>query len=166
MQEFFEVWGLHGFNGITLLMSVLMNSFEIIAGVALLIGWQIRLFIWLLLALILFFTFLTGYTVFTGKPKNCGCFGDCLPVTSFTSFMKDLVLLVMIVFLLFKIRYIKAVSTLKPAAVYILVSAFFCVAFQWYTLNYLPVIDCLPFKKGNNISEKMKMPANAVPTAL
>ena len=36
MQEFFEVWGLHGFNSWTLLMSVLMNAFEIIAGFALL----------------------------------------------------------------------------------------------------------------------------------
>ena len=35
--------------------------------------------------------------------------------------------------------------------------------FQWYTLKYLPVVDCLPFKKGNNITEKMKMPANAIP---
>lgn len=39
----------------------------------------------------------------------------------------------------------------------------FSFLFQWYTLTYLPVIDCLPFKKGNSISEKMKMPANAVP---
>ena len=35
--------------------------------------------------------------------------------------------------------------------------------FQWYTLNYLPVVDCLPYKIGKNIYEQMKMPANAVP---
>ena len=34
---------------------------------------------------------------------------------------------------------------------------------QWYALNYLPLVDCLPFKKGNNIEAQMKMPANAVP---
>jgi hypothetical protein len=34
---------------------------------------------------------------------------------------------------------------------------------QWYALKYLPPVDCLPFKKGNNIAEKMKMPSNAVP---
>ncbi len=32
---------------------------------------------------------------------------------------------------------------------------------QWYTLTYLPVIDCLPYKKGNNISAQMKVPADA-----
>ena len=39
----------------------------------------------------------------------------------------------------------------------------FSFGIQWYTLNYLPVMDCLAFKKGNNIPEKMKMPADAVP---
>src|SRR5690349_5016780 len=82
MQEFFEIWGLHQFHSWTLLMSVLMNAFEIIAGFALLLGWRIRLFSWLLLLLIIFFTFLTGYTFVTGNPKNCGCFGDCLPISS------------------------------------------------------------------------------------
>ena len=34
MQEFFELWGMHQFNSWTLLLSVLMNAFEIIAGFA------------------------------------------------------------------------------------------------------------------------------------
>jgi hypothetical protein len=39
----------------------------------------------------------------------------------------------------------------------------FSFGLQWYSLRYLPPVDCLPFKKGNNIPEKMKLPANAVP---
>src|SRR5258706_6796802 len=99
MQEFFELWGMAKFNSWTLLMSVLMNAFEIIAGFALLLGWRIKLFSWLLLLLILFFTFLTGYAFLSGKFRNCGCFGDCLPITPKTSFIKDLVLLGLIGFL-------------------------------------------------------------------
>jgi hypothetical protein len=34
---------------------------------------------------------------------------------------------------------------------------------QWYVLNYLPLVDCLPFKKENNIAQQMKIPAGAVP---
>ncbi|MFN5642021.1 MAG: MauE/DoxX family redox-associated membrane protein, partial [Sphingobacteriales bacterium] len=34
MQEFFEVWNIHGFQDFTLSMAVLMIAFEIIAGVA------------------------------------------------------------------------------------------------------------------------------------
>src|SRR5918997_487631 len=74
MQEFFEVWGMHGLNEFTLAFSITMIAFEIIAGVAVLIGWKFRLFSWLLLLLILFFTFLTGYAVLSGKIRECGCF--------------------------------------------------------------------------------------------
>ncbi|HET9431373.1 MAG TPA: MauE/DoxX family redox-associated membrane protein, partial [Chitinophagaceae bacterium] len=92
MQEFFELWGMAPFNNWTLTLSVLVIAFEIIAGVALLLGWQMKLFSWLLLLLILFFTFLTGYAYLSGKFKNCGCFGDCIPITAKTSFIKDLIL--------------------------------------------------------------------------
>ena len=99
MQEFFEVWGLHGFNDYTLFLSVAMNSFEVLAGVAIIIGWKMEWFSWILLLLIIFFTFLTGYALFSGKIKTCGCFGDCIPLTAAQSFYKDLVLLVLILFL-------------------------------------------------------------------
>lgn len=167
MQEFFEVWGMGTkYDSWTLLMSVLMNAFEIIAGFALLIGWRVRLFTWLLLLMILFFTFLTGYTFITGKPKNCGCFGDCLPITSKTSFLKDVVLTILIGFLFWKWKMIKPLMKEKTSTVVMFVITLFSFGFQWYTLNYLPVVDCLPYKKGKNITEQMKMPANAVPDSI
>jgi uncharacterized membrane protein YphA (DoxX/SURF4 family) len=163
MQEFFEVWGLHGFNSWTLTLSVLMNAFEIIAGFALLLGWRIKLFIWLLLLLIIAFTFLTGYTYVTGKPKNCGCFGDCLPIPAKTSFIKDIVLLLLIALLLWKRQYIQPLFKDRINIIAMVLVTIFSFGLQWYALKYLPVVDCLPFKKGNNIVEKMKMPTNAIP---
>ncbi len=163
MQEFFEVWGVHGFNHTTLTSSILMNAFEIIAGFALLIGWRIRLFSWLLLLLILFFTFLTGYTYVTGKPTNCGCFGDCLPITSQTSFLKDVVLTVLIGILFFYRNKIKPLFSNKLSVVLMLLVTLFSFGLQWYALRYQPVVDCLPYKKGNSIPEKMKSPIGSVP---
>ncbi|MBL0270934.1 MAG: DoxX family protein [Chitinophagaceae bacterium] len=163
MQEFFEIWGMHSLNDWSLLLSVIMNAFEIIAGIALLLGWRIKLFIWLLLLLIVFFTFLTGYTYLTGTPKNCGCFGDCLPITSKTSFGKDVLLTILIGFLLWKQQLIKPLFKEKWLYGGMFIVTLLSFGFQWYTLKYLPVVDCLPFKKGNNITEKMKMPANAIP---
>src|SRR6202008_1929735 len=109
MKEFFEIWNSNlehsslFFKGAifdffqflhehSLPLSVVMIAFEIIAGVALLLGWRMKLFGWLLLLLIIFFTFLTGYAFLSGKFKNCGCFGDCIPITPLTSFLKDIVL--------------------------------------------------------------------------
>ena len=99
MQEFFEVWGIHSLNDISLFLSVVMIAFEIIAGVAVIIGWHFRLFSWLLLLLIIFFTFLTAYALFSGKIRECGCFGDCFKLQARDSFIKDIILTVLIVFL-------------------------------------------------------------------
>src|SRR3954452_16997776 len=99
MQEFFEEWHMTYLNIYALPLALVMNVFEVLAGVAIIIGWQIRLFSWLLLLLIIFFTFLTGYATYSGKFRSCGCFGDCLPLTPLQSFIKDLVLLGLIIIL-------------------------------------------------------------------
>src|SRR6476469_7174370 len=97
MQEFFEAWGIQSLNDYTLALSLVMNVFEVLAGVAIIVGWRIKLFTWLLLLLIIFFTFLTGYATYSGKFKSCGCFGDCIPLTPLQSFIKDLILLMLII---------------------------------------------------------------------
>ena len=163
MQEYFEIWSLMQFNSATLALSVILNAFEIIAGSALLLGWRIRFFSWLLLIIILFFTFLTGYTYVTGNPKNCGCFGDCLVISSKVSFLKDVALALLIAFLFWNRINIKPLFPRKAGNISMLVVILFSFGLQWYTLTHLPIVDCLPYKKGNDINEKMKMPANAIP---
>lgn len=163
MQEFFELWHLSGLNSWTLLFSILMNAFEIIAGFALLLGWRIKLFSWLILLLIVFFTFLTGYAYLSGKFKNCGCFGDCIPISPLTSFAKDIVLTLLIGFLFTQRNKIRPLFSEKAGTWLMFLVTLFSFGLQWYSLTYLPPVDCLPYKKGNNIPEKMKMPANAVP---
>ena len=180
MQEFFEIWntGLASsgfflktplislfqfFHEHSLALSVIMITLEIVAGVALLLGWMKHFVVNLLLVLIIFFTFLTAYAFLSGKFKNCGCFGDCLPITPFASYMKDVVLLVMIVFLLAYKRYITPFFSNKAQKIAMALSLLLSLGLQWYVLNYLPLVDCLPFKKGNNISQQMKIPAGAVP---
>ncbi len=163
MQEFFEVWGWHGLDNYTLSLSVLMIAFEIIAGIAVIIGWQMRLFSWLLLALIVFFTFLTAYALFSGKIRSCGCFGDCIPLTAGQSFTKDLVLLALIL-LLFRYRNNIVTSMVTRNAVLLLALAtLFSFGFQWWVLRHLPLVDCLPYKKGKVVASQMKIPPGAIP---
>ena len=171
MQEFFEVWAqsgwlpglMHTLNDYALPFSVIMIAFEIVAGVAVLVGWKMRLFSWLLLLLIIFFTFLTGYAYLSGKFRSCGCFGDCIPLTPKASFIKDIVLLLLILLIFSWRNKIKPVLSSLGSAGIILLSVIFSIWLQWHVLKHLPVADCLPFKKGNNISEKMKIPPDAIP---
>ncbi|OLY92714.1 hypothetical protein SAMN05444008_102128 [Cnuella takakiae] len=180
MQEFFEVWNsdlaasgffakgllislfnwLHGYS---LALSILVITLEILAGVALLMGWARNAVLRLLLVLIIFFTFLTGYALWSGKFKNCGCFGDCLPITPGTSFGKDIVLLVLILALWWGRKYINPVASATARKAVLAGALVFTLGMQWYVLNYLPFADCLPYKVGNNINQQMQLPAGARP---
>src|SRR5690606_2753302 len=64
---------------------------------------------------------------------------------------------------IFNRRYIQPVFSKGLTKILLLLSVLFSVIAQWYTLNYLPVADCLPLKAGNSIPEQMKIPANAIP---
>ena len=183
MEEYFEVWNgdlatstfflkdalmnlFHFLNGHTLFLSITMNAFEIIAGAALLLGWRMKLFSWLLLLLMVFFTILTGYTFKTGRPTNCGCFGDCIKITPEYSFYKDILLSALILIILFARKHIKPLFAPRLNTALMFLVTIFSFGLQWYALRYLPPVDCLPFKRGNNIPDKMKMPANAVPDSI
>lgn len=171
MQEFFDVWAANGimkgamlwFNEKALLLSILMITLEVVLGVALLLGWRKNMVAWLLLLLMLFFTFLTSYVLFSGKIRACGCFGDCIPLTAIQTFVKDIVLLILVLLILFGRKYIKPVFSNKINVILFLLSFFGLLALQWYVLKHLPVKDCLPFKVGNNVLELRKMPENAIP---
>lgn len=179
MQEFFEVWNdslvsssffakgalissFHFFHEHSLALSVIMITLEIVAGVALLIGWKRRAVVTGLLVLIIFFTFLTAYAFLSGKFKTCGCFGDCLPIPPLASFLKDILLLVLVIFLLIYRRYITPLFSSRSSAFALTLSLVLTLIMQFYMLRYLPVVDCLPYAKGKNIAEQMKIPANAV----
>lgn len=163
MQEFFEVWNLHGLDSYTLFFAMVMNVFEVLAGVAVIIGWRMRLFSWLLLLLIIFFTFLTGYALFSGKIKTCGCFGDCLPLTPLQSFEKDIALMILILVLFLTHKRIESIVKASLALTVLLLVTAATTFGQFYVLKHLPLVDCLPYKKGNNILEQMQTPAGAIP---
>ena len=171
MQEFFEAWANAGFmkdlmeqlGHHALGFSVFMITLEVVVGLALLLGWQKKMVSWVLFALILFFTFLTSYVLFSGKIRACGCFGDCIPITPIQTFTKDIILLLLSVLLLVKQKYILPITKPVVSFILVLLSSLATLSLQFYVMKYLPVRDCLPYKIGNNILELRKMPANAIP---
>ncbi len=163
MLEFFEAWGFHFLDNYTLTFSIVMNVCEVLAGVAIITGWRIKFFSWFLLLLIIFFTFLTAYVLFSGKIKECGCFGDCIPLSGSSTFIKDLVLLLLILLIFMNAQKIKSNLSSQFSVSILLLTIIATIAVQFYVLKHLPFFDCLPYKKGNNILNEMKAPAGSVP---
>lgn len=163
MQEFFDVLHLTFLSPFALTLSVIMIGFEVLAGIALLLGFKMRFFGTLLLLLMILFLFLTAYAFLSGKIKKCGCFGDCVPIPAEASFWKDVILFILVLFLFIRRKKIKPLFRKFFTGLLFIIGIVIAFGSQWYTLNYLPVADCLAYKVGNNIPKLMQIPPGATP---
>ncbi len=66
VKQSFLVDFFKGLKEFSIYFSIIICVLEVALGFAILIGWQIRIVSWIILLLIIFFTFLTGYTYYTG----------------------------------------------------------------------------------------------------
>jgi len=159
LQEYFEVFHLTTFNEYATAIAVVICGFEILLGALLLFGVYANLVAWGLLLLILFFTFLTFYSAFFEVVTSCGCFGDAIPLTPWQSFSKDLVLLALILIIFFNRKQIQSIiKGFGNQFVVTLITTIVSLGIGIYTVNYLPFIDFLPYKIGNNLPSLMVLP--------
>ena len=163
LQEYFsaDVLNIPFLEPYALMISVLVVVFEVVLGVFLLIGYKPKFTIWSLLGMIVFFTFLTFYSAYFDKVKDCGCFGDALKLTPWESFTKDIILLFFILILFFGLKYIKPVFGKLTTTILALLSFVFSLWFGSHVLEHLPSKDFRAYKIGNNIYEGMIIPEDA-----
>lgn len=159
LQEYFLVFKLDFLNDYSTYIAVFICGLEIILGVLLLLGFKGIKVAWGLLLLILFFTFLTFYSAFFEVVTSCGCFGDAIPLTPWESFIKDLVLLAFIlVIFVYRKRIKPIVNGSFSRGLITLLTVVVSFGVGIYTVSFLPIVDFLPYKEGNNIPEQMVLP--------
>jgi hypothetical protein len=167
LEEYFEVFAVDFgsffelFIPFALPIGLLLVVLEVVLGVALLVNYRMRETTWILLLLIVFFTFLTGYSAILNKVTDCGCFGDAIKLTPWESFYKDLVLIVFIMHLFWYRKSYEPVLNNRTGHGVILVTTLLCFFLGIYAIRHLPFIDFRAYKIGNNIPEQMKLPPDA-----
>ena len=164
LQEYFEVFHLNFLSDWATGIAILLCVLEIVLGALLLFGFWRNQVTKGLLALIIFFTFLTFVSAAFKVVTSCGCFGDAIPLTPWQSFSKDLVLLVLIIYLFIHREKINPITTNSrwQDALFVVVT-FASLGFGIFTYNYLPVVDFLPYKVGSSVPQSMKIPEGALP---
>ncbi|WP_241738166.1 BT_3928 family protein [Hymenobacter polaris] len=170
LEEYFEVFALDvpwaaGFfdflKGQSRLLSIFLSSLEVMLGVALLLRWYLRQTLGVLLALLVFFGFLTFYSAAFNKVTDCGCFGDFLKLTPWASFSKDLFLLALWGVVFTNQRFLRHSFVRGTAGLMAMtVASALAIGIGVRALGHLPYFDFLPYKVGNNIAQQMK-PAEA-----
>ena len=162
LQEYFEVFHITFLNDFSVAIAILLCTLEIVLGALLLLGFYTKWVSWGLLLLIIFFTFLTFYSAFFKVVTSCGCFGDAIPLSPWQSFSKDLILLVLILIIFRQRDQIKPLmANHKTQSIFSGLILIFSLGFGIYTYNFLPILDFLPYKIGNNIPKLMITPPGA-----
>jgi len=170
LEEYFEVfaadvpalsWLFDPLHSASRFLSVALSSLEVILGVALLLRWFLRQTLLALLALLVFFTFLTFYSAAFNKVTDCGCFGDFIKLTPWTSFAKDLLLLALWGVVFFNLKHLRRTYVRGMTGLMAMTFASaLAIGIGVRALGHMPYFDFLPYKVGNNIPALMK-PAEA-----
>lgn len=168
LEEYFEVFTqdfgsfFHYFIPWSLEIGMVMIVLEIVLGVAILLFYNMRKTTWILMSLMIFFTFLTFYSAYFNKVTDCGCFGDAIKLTPWESFWKDAILMVFVSHLFwYRKSYQAVLRTMEGHSIVILtvVISFFLGI---YAIRHLPFIDFRAYRIGNNIPLQMQPPEQPV----
>jgi uncharacterized membrane protein YphA (DoxX/SURF4 family) len=185
LEEYFSPMGLsydysffEMFRGFELELSIVICIAEIVLGVAVILGYRIKLASWALILMMIGFTWLTYYTyscvdaneLLTSLGQvaerdcvtDCGCFGDALrgsvgrSLTPYESFWKDIILFYFVIIIFINQRKIKPNNQIQnwvmvPSALIVVI--FFSWVFGWY----FPIFFYLTALLGSFIFAKMNI---------
>ncbi len=185
LEEYFSPMGLtfdypffELFSGYELQLSIFICVAEIVLGVAVILGYRIKLASWALILMMIGFTWLTYYTyscvdaneLLTSMGQvaqrdcvtDCGCFGDALrgsvgrSLTPYESFWKDIVLFYFVIIIFinqWKIKPNNQIQNWVMVSSALIVVIFFSWVFGWY----FPIFFYLVALLGSFIFAKMNI---------
>ncbi|MCX7652834.1 MAG: DoxX family protein [Bacteroidia bacterium] len=163
LEEYFEVFHKHSgipfheiFGPWSVGLAGSIAIFETALALFLLIGYAKRLTAWSLLLMIIFFTFLTGYSAITKAVSDCGCFGDVIKFTPWQSFGKDIVLLIFIGYIFLQREEIRLWIPARFAASMAWALTGLVTGMTLYFYTHLPAIDFLPYHVGKNLRKAIE----------
>lgn len=161
LEEYFTIFGMGFLDPSAPFLAILACVVEVFVGILLLLGLWRNLSLTLLMAMVVFFGFLTFYSAYYGVVQDCGCFGNFMKMNPWDSFYKNVGLFAFALIMTVNRRVINPLfshSLTKQIGVTGLALA---VLFPVYTYSFLPVWDFRPYEVGNNIAELMKTPEDA-----
>lgn len=165
LEEYFSpsVFNMPFLESQALVIAIFVVALELILGLMLLLKIRLKFTLTALIAVCVFFAFLTFYSAYFNKVTDCGCFGDALKFTPWQSFIKDLILLIGLIVLWFLYRnQFQQLQPNKPSKFIVLtVFALGMAMVIAHGILHEPLIDFRDYKIGTDLnSEKAKIEKN------
>ena len=162
LKEYFQVFSsdfselFDVFVPISLTVAVFVIVLEVVLGFTTILSYRMKLTSWILLLLIIFFTFLTFYSAYFDKVTDCGCFGDAIPLKPWESFAKDVILLVLIIYIFIRRDHYRPLLKRKTGDLTVVGITVISLFIGIYAIRHLPYFDFRPYHVGANIPEYME----------
>ena len=162
LEEYFNVFAtdfapfFEAFIPLALGLAVLLSVLEVALGVAVLINYRTNITTWVLLGMIVFFTFLTFYSAYFNKVTDCGCFGDAIVLTPWESFTKDVILLVLIGILFINRHRFTETFSLRTSHLVVGSVTVVCLLLGITAVRHLPFADFRAYKVGADLPRLMQ----------
>lgn len=154
-EDYLAAFHLEFLSSFTLLFSVALSVVEFLLGVHLLFGSYRKSTPRLVFLFLCVMTPLTLYLAIANPISDCGCFGDAVHLSNWTTFFKNLVLLGITVFLLYENARLRGLYNREVQWLTGLYSLVFVLFFAYIGINYQPYLDFRPYKIGVNIPEAL-----------
>jgi uncharacterized membrane protein YphA (DoxX/SURF4 family) len=161
IEEYLMAFKMDWLGSLALIMGILLCSIEFILGIGLLFGSKIRLISLLTLIVMSFFTIQTFILALWNPVQDCGCFGDAIKLTNWQTFYKNIFLMILVLIVYFSRKKISPMFQKFGEWRIISIAILFILFIAVHSYRYLPLIDFLPYKVGNDIGKLMVIPPGA-----
>ncbi len=135
----------------TLPIAIAVCMLEVLLGLALVGRFRTRLVVLALIGLTIFFTLLTGYTVWFKRIDSCGCLSEAIPLTPLQSFLKNILLLFLLGWLVRKKSSSSNATTSFTRISLFTLMALGSLGLGLYVGRHLPIIDFGRYRVGTYI---------------
>ncbi|HOH84458.1 MAG TPA: DoxX family protein, partial [Bacteroidales bacterium] len=154
-DDYFMAFGMDWLMPASLIMGFFLFCSEFIIGFCFLFNVKMKFFSWIMILYMTFFTILTIILAVKNPVSECGCFGDAIILTNWETFYKNVGLLIFALIVFWGRNIIK--NRFPNVTQYGIMFIGFAIIL-WisvYCYRHLPLMDFMPWKVGNRISEKV-----------
>ncbi len=154
-HDYFQAFGMEWLSPAALYLGFALFCLEFILGFSFVFNIKLKFFSWIMLLFMTFFFVLTFILAISNPVSDCGCFGDALILSNWETFYKNIGLMIFAL-IIFAARK-KAKNRYPVITQYGVLFIGFAIII-WvsvFSYRHLPLIDFMPWKIGNKISEKV-----------
>jgi len=154
-HDYFQAFGMEWMIPVSLYLGFLLFCLEFILGFSFLFNIKMKFFSWIMLLFMSFFFILTFVLAIKNPVSDCGCFGDAIILTNWETFYKNIGLMI---FALIALAGSKKIKNRYPNVTQygiVLIGLSIVLWISVYSYRHLPMLDFMPWKIGNRISEKV-----------